>query len=282
MGRLVLPVLMLSSLMFAASPVEQARDLYARTEYGRSLESLQSLGQKDAAALQLIGQNQYMLGEYKKATEAFQKAAALDPDNSEIYHWLGRAYGRRAETGGPFFAAGYAGKARQAFEKAVALDRSNKEAVNDLFDYYLQAPGFLGGGVQKAEGLVSLIAKNDPAEGNFAQAQLDDKRKEYNDAEAHLERAILLAPRQVGRVLDLAKYLAKRGRIVESDALFTQAMTMAPDNPKVLYSRAETYIQEHRNLDQARQLLQQYLNSPLTADDPPRTDAEALLRKTGV
>jgi Flp pilus assembly protein TadD len=273
---------MLSSLRFTVAQVDGARELYAKAEYRQSLDSLQGIAEKDAAALQLIGQNQYMLGDYKKATDAFQKAATLDPDNSEIFHWLGRAYGRRAQTSGPLSAPRLAGKAHQMFEKAVALDPSNKEAVNDLFDYYLQAPGFLGGGIQKAQGLVAVIAKNDPAEGNFAQAQVDDKRKEYDDAEQHLERAITLAPMQVGRVLDLAKFLAKRGRIAESDAQFAKAAAMAPNNPKVLYSRAEAYIEEHRNLDLARQLLQQYLNSPLTVDDPPRAQAQALLRKTGV
>ena len=46
-----------------------------------------------------------MLGDYKKATEAFQKALALEPGNSEYAHWLGRSFGRRAETSSPFLAA---------------------------------------------------------------------------------------------------------------------------------------------------------------------------------
>lgn len=283
MRKIVLPVVILSSFAFAASSAQdRARELYARTDYAQSLALLQGVTKKDGATLQLIGQDQYMLGEYKKSTDALEKAAALDPENSEIFHWLGRAYGRRAETGGPFTAPGYASKARQMFEKAVELDPTNKEAVNDLFDYYLQAPGFLGGGVHKAEALVSLITKSDPAEGHYAQAQLDERRKEYDDAEQHLRQAAELAPRQVGRIIDLAKYLAKRGRTQDSDALFEHALAMAPNNPSVMYARAETYIREHRNLDQARELLQRYLKSPLTADDPPRTEAEALLRKIGV
>ncbi len=282
MLRASLTLFIAASMAFALSPaMERARQLYARTEYSQSLSLLEAISQKDAATLQLIGQDHYMLGEYKKATDAFEKAVTLDAGKSELYHWLGRTYGRRAETGGIFTAPGYASKARQMFEKAVALDPSNNEAVNDLFDYYLQAPGFLGGGVHKAETLVSLISSHDPAEGHYAQAQLDDKRKEYDDAEQHLRRAAELAPRQVGRVLDLAKYLAKRGRTPESDAMFERAMAMAPNNPKVLYDRAETYIEEHRNLDRARELLHKYLNSPLTADDPPRSDAEALLKKSG-
>ena len=69
-------------------------------------------------------------------------------------NWLGRAYGRRAETSNPFTAPGYASKARQMFEKSVALDPSNKEATGDLLDFYLEAPGFMGGGYEKAEALV--------------------------------------------------------------------------------------------------------------------------------
>jgi tetratricopeptide (TPR) repeat protein len=167
------------------------------------------------------------------------------------------------------------------FERAVAINPSNGEAVNDLFDFYLQAPGFLGGGLQKAEDLAAHIAKMDAAEGHYAQAQIEDKRKEYDSAEQHLRRAAELAPRQVGRVLDVAMYLAKRGRIKESEAMFDQAARMAPNSPKVLFDRANTYIREHRNLDQAKQLLERYLRSPLTPDDPPRERAEALLKKIG-
>src|SRR5712692_2197432 len=237
--RWFLFVTLLFSATLAARPLEweRARDLYQRTEYQQSLAVLLPLQQRDVPTLQLIGQNYFMLGEYKKATEVLEKAVALEPDNAECLHWLGRAFGRRAETASPFTAPGYASKARQMFEKAVALNPSSKEAAGDLLDFYLEAPGFLGGGLHKAQELVARIAQTDPAEGHYAQAQLDDKRKEYDDAEQHLRGAAELAPRQAGRVLDLAKYIAKRGRVKESEALFDQAMQMAPNNPKVLFER---------------------------------------------
>jgi len=176
---------------------------------------------------------------------------------------------------------GYASKARQYFERAVALDSTNGEAVNDLFDFYLEAPGFLGGGTHKAEALAKHIAELDAAEGHYALAQIADRKKEYDTAEQQLRRAAELAPRQVGRILDLAKFLSKRGRVKESEAMFDQAAKMAPNSPKVLYERAATYVKEHRNLKEARELLEQYLRSPLTPEDPSRERAEALLKKTG-
>lgn len=275
---LLLPVT--GVLLCAASPeFERAKELYHRTAYSESLAILTPAANKDAATLQLIGQDYFMLAEYKKSTDALEKAAAIEPQNAEILHWLGRAYGRRAETSGPFTAPGYASKARQMFEKSVALNPSNKEATGDLLDFYLDAPGFLGGGVQKAEALVKIIADTDPAEGHYAQALIDERRKQYDAAEQQFRRAVELAPRQVGRVMDLAKYLAKRGRVEESEALFDRAAKLAPNNPRILFERASMYVETQRNLDKARDLLHRYLQSSLTPDDPPRERAEALLKK---
>lgn len=264
-----------------AAPVEWVRayDLYQRTEYHQSLLELLPLTPKDAASLQLIGQNYFMLGEYKKATESLEKAAALAPDDAQAWLWLGRAYGRRAETSNPFSAPGYATKARQMFERAVALDPSSKEAFGDLFDFYLEAPGFLGGGHNKAEALAARVSQIDPAEGLYLQAQIDDRRNQFDSAEEKLRRAIEIAPAQPGRFLELAKFLGRRGRIAESEAMFEEAARLAPNNPHQMFDRASLYIKQRRNLAQARALLELYLRLPLTPGDPPRDRAELLLKK---
>ena len=167
------------------------------------------------------------------------------------------------------------------FEKAVELDPTDKDALGDLLDFYLDAPGFLGGGVHKAELLAQMILKEDPAEGHYAQGIVADKKKEYDTAEQQFRRAVELGPRQVGRVLVLARYLASHDHVKESDALFEQAARMAPNSPKVMFDRAATYIKENRDLDVAKKLLEQYLHLPLTPEDPPRGRAEAMLKKLG-
>jgi tetratricopeptide (TPR) repeat protein len=265
--------------LLGQDPLSKADELYRRTDYKASLALVRETSQTGGEAYCLMGKNYFMLGEYKKATEVFEKALAIQPANSEYAHWLGRSFGRRAETSSPFLAPMHASKARAYFEKAVALDPGNEEALNDLFDYYLEAPGFLGGGYDKAEEIAKRIAERNPAEGHFAQAQLADKRRQFDTAEAQLRRAIELAPRQVGRVLDLARYLAKHGRISESEAAFDKAEQLAPDAPKVSFARARTYVEQKRNLDKARALLNQYLRSNLTPDDPPREQAEKLLKE---
>ncbi len=259
--------------------LSRARAHYQNTRYEQAIELLNDA--KDAASLQLLGQSWFMLAEFKKAAETLEKAAGLRPDSSDIHLWLGRAFGRRAETSSFLFAPRYASKARQHFEKAVQLDPKNILALNDLFEYYLQAPGFLGGGKDKAAAVAQTIASMDSAEGYFAAAKLAEQGKDFSKAEQQLRKAMEAAPQQVGRVLDLARFLARRGRHQESEAEFRRAEQLAPQNPKILFERAAAYVEAKRNLDQARTLLQRYLSLPLSPDDPPRHEAEKLLREAG-
>jgi tetratricopeptide (TPR) repeat protein len=279
LGRALTGMVMSVTLLAAATPLERARTLYNQTDYDAALAVLLPLASKDAPTHQLIGLCYYMQGDPKKATDYFQKAVSLEPGNSNYHMWLGRAWGRRAETSSFLTAPGYATKARSSFETAVQLNPRNLEAIDDLFEYYLDAPGFLGGGLEKAAGLAARFSLLDPAEGHWAQARLAEKRKEYKTAEQQLRNAVDLAPRQTGRLVDLAKFLAKVGRYQESDEAFRRAESMAPNSPKVIFARASTYIKTGRNIELAKKLLKQYMEAKLTPDDPPRKEAERLLRE---
>jgi Flp pilus assembly protein TadD len=193
--------------------------------------------------------------------------------------WLGRAYGRRAETSSLITAPGFANKARQFFEKAAQLNPSNIEAQSDLFEYYLEAPGFLGGGFDKASATALQIARISPAEGHWAQAKLAEKRKEYSSAETQLRRAAEIAPQQIGRLIDLARLFTEQGRYQDADLSLAKAEQIAPHSAKLMFAKADLYIKSKRNLAVARELLKQYLSSALTPDDPPRADAEKLLKQ---
>src|SRR3954447_17779725 len=124
---------------------DRASALYNRTDY-RGAISVVKQAPQDVRSLELMGRAYFMDADFKRATETLEKAASLDPNSSAVQLWLGRAYGRRAETSFALAALGDATKARKAFERAVELDPSNLDAVNDLFEFYLQAPGIVGGG----------------------------------------------------------------------------------------------------------------------------------------
>jgi tetratricopeptide (TPR) repeat protein len=263
-----------------AADLRKAEELYQHTDYEGSLALLDRNSQ-DAASNFLIGRNYFMKGELKKATDFLVKATQEQPNNSEYADWLGRAYGRRAETSSIFSAPGFANKARESFERSVELDPMNSEALADLFDYYLNAPGFMGGGYEKALSVAKKTAIIDPPEGYYEKAKLAQKRKEYNAAELHLREAAAAAPREPGHLVTLAKFLANQGRTQESDMVFAQAETLNPNAPGIWYARADTLIKQKRDLEQAKALLQKYMQASLTPDDPPKREALHLLKEVG-
>ena len=277
-----------ASLLFCASlpivqatqQLDKAEELYKRTRYEESLALLDKQS-GDPGTNFLIGRDYFMTGEFKKASQYLERAAAADSKNSEYRDWLGRTYGKRAEMSNPLMAPGWASKARQAFEKAVELDGKNRDALDDLFEYYLEAPGFLGGGYDKAAGVAEKLAALDPGQAYHDRFKLDQKRKEFGTAEKHLRQAVAAAPHSVGHLIELAKFLANQGRLSESDSIFAEAQKVAPDNPRVWFAQADVLIRQKRNLNEARALLTKYVNAPVTADDPPREEALRLLKRAG-
>ena len=281
--RALLAVLLLALTALAAPSADlgSARELYQRTEYREVVRLLDTGHDQDneAPSYALIGKAYYMMGDYRNATHALEKAIERDPKNSDYFDWLGKIYGRRAETSGLLTAWSYARKTGQNFERAVELDPTNLEAIDDVFEFSMNAPGFVGGGIEKAAAVAEKSRNVDPAKYHSFQARLADKKKDFATEERHLQLALELAPTHVGRILDMAEFLARRGKYEESERMFEHAQKIAPDNAEMKFERAETYIRSGRNREAAKRLLKQYIESSLTPDDPPRSEAERLLKQ---
>lgn len=98
-----------------------------------------------------LGRQYYENESYEAAIQAFSTSVRLAPETSTYHHWLGKSYGRLAQNSNLIKAYRLSGRTRDEFERAVALDDKNIEAISDLMEFYRQAPGFLGGGRDKAE-----------------------------------------------------------------------------------------------------------------------------------
>ncbi len=238
------------------------------------------LAAPDAEAVFSKGVQAYAKEDYEHAMKWFEQATEIAPESSKYHLWLGRTAGRRAQRVSFFRAMGLAKQARTEFERAVELDNSSLPALSDLMDYYLNAPGVLGGGEDKAKGIAARLAELNPAEGHRAQAQIFAKRKDYYPAaEREFRKALELEPNKPGRLLDLASFLSERGRHQEADALFDQAAKQAPDSPDYLFARGQALARSKRDPQRARELLERYLHSPRQPEDPPPSEVQELLKK---
>lgn len=278
----VIPMLAVALPLFASnsSVLEGARQLYQRTEYRQALDALKNAPSSPEAHA-LAGRCYYMSGDFKRAVTLLEQAVREQPGNAVHHLWLGRAWGRRAESSNPFQAPIFAGRARHAFEKSVQIDPANGEALSDLLEYYLQAPGFLGGGVDKAEALAPKFRAVSMSDYESARARIAVKKKKDSEAEAHYRRALELDPGKPGRYTDLAGFLARRGRLAEAEALFAQAAKLAPQDPGWRFAQAQSYIDAGVKTAEARRLLAEFLRLPLTPDHPSAGEARALLKRAG-
>ena len=109
----------------------------------------------DPQSLFAQGQRYFTQGDYHKAVHSLKAAVELAPGNAHYHHWLGMSYGRLAEKANWFSAISLSRKTLHELQAAVSLDNSDIGALQDLMEYYQQAPGFLGGNRSKAE----VIAK---------------------------------------------------------------------------------------------------------------------------
>ena len=175
-------------LLFLSTPEQ----LYHQRKFKESLTSLASGGQETL----LAAMNHFQLGELDQATAILTKLTTQHPESSEYFDWLGKTYGKRAEEANPFRAAGFATKARDAFEQAVKLDGKNRDALGDLFDYYLDAPAFLGGGAGKAAAIAARSKTIDPIAALQEQGRLAEKRKQGESAGSFFRQAIKWHPKQ--------------------------------------------------------------------------------------
>jgi len=218
-----------------ASLTERGVALYNAGRYAEAktlLERAVAADPKDALAQAYLGQ---VHSDYDHdpdaAAAALELAVSLAPKSSLYHRWLGSAYGDQADKAGIFKGPSFAKKCRTEFEKAVELDPSDVEARDSLMQFCAQAPGFVGGGMDKARAQAAAMGKLDPARGLMAEAYIADREKEPDKAEACYKKALPLA-RDKGPVYEAyGAFLLKAKRPGDAVALYRQYVKDAPSVP---------------------------------------------------
>lgn len=190
---LLVLVLLLPAMAMANTPAEAEALLKDRDPRAAQVVAALAKARPEDPAVRVL-QLRLLLQEPDKSKQAlaFAEALAKDaPDYAPGHLWLGNAYANRIGQVGSFSQATMAPKLRRTLERAVELDPNLHEARSALMEYYLQAPGIVGGSVEKAKAQVAELQRRDPPRGHFAlgrlaqyEERLDDARRHYLDAYA--------------------------------------------------------------------------------------------------
>jgi tetratricopeptide (TPR) repeat protein len=133
----------------------------------------------DAEAHHLLCRVYYQEQRWDDAIHQCEAAVQLAPMDSDYHLWLGRAYGEKADSIHSIKAYGLAKKVKSEFERAVQLDSKNVDALSDLGEFYTAAPGIVGGGKDKAQGVVQKLEPLEPAQAFQLKGRLAEKDKNY-------------------------------------------------------------------------------------------------------
>jgi tetratricopeptide (TPR) repeat protein len=255
----------------ASGSVGEAARLY---ECGKFKQAADSLAEQikaapaDAEVHLWLGKSYYKMRRWDDAVREFETAVRLGSNNGVYHLWLGRACGQKAAHVSFIFAYSWAKRVVKEFQTARHLAHDDVDVRFDLLEYYLNAPGIVGGGREKAESEVASIAEISPNLGYLARAQIFQKDKKWDRARAELEKAIQAYPAQPGRYEDLADFLLQRQDFAGAESNARKALALSSLLPKSRLIYAASLVRTGKFLSDAQGILKELSAGPLQEDGP--------------
>jgi len=231
-------------------------------------EALAKATPKDANAWVLLVRARLQARQAEKAIAAGEKATALGANNAQAFYWLGNAYGSRIGEVGMLSKMTMAPKLRDAFEQAVKLDPALVDARSSLMEFYLQAPGAIGGGIDKARAQATAIARYDRVRGLMAQGRIAMHEKKPREALKAYEQAHALKPDDAQLKLALVVGYQEAKRWKEAYAMASKWSVDQPKTARAWYQIGRIASESGQYLPEGEAALRTFLKLGREPGDP--------------
>lgn len=209
-------------------------------------------------------------GKFDPAAKAFEQAIKLQPNTAAYHLSLAQALGGLAERANVLRQPFIARRIKSELERARALDPSGIEPRIGLINYYIRAPGVMGGSDAKARAEAEEIARISPLQGHLARAQIGLLKRDSAAAEREYRAAVAAFPDSALAYTQLAGYLRRTRRDAEAGATLTQLLTRRPDDPVGLYALGQFAAASGQLLDRGDAAMQRYFALPPDSADRRR------------
>lgn len=264
-----------SAPSLSAQSLAQANAALEAGEADKALGLLSSLPSSAAGlapAHNLLCRVRLTLEQWDAAANECEQAVRLDGQNSDYHLWLGRALGEKADRASFLTAYSLAKRTRAEFEEAVRLNPRNAEALSDLGEFYRDAPGVVGGGMDKAEGIAAQLDKVDPARAHRLRGNIAEQRKDFSTAENEYKQAIAAGAHPASQWVTLAGFYRRRQRFEEMETAIHSAASAAHHDKHAtvaLYDSAGLLTETKRDPALAANLLDEYLSGSSKTEEAP-------------
>jgi tetratricopeptide (TPR) repeat protein len=260
----------------APSPVERAVALFDARRYEEAKPLLADAATADAReprAAFYLGRIAMIEGDYDDAVRWLETAVRLDDRDALRHFRLGEAYAQQAQRGSKFRAFGLARRARAELERAVALDPNLVDARMALVQFYLVAPGIVGGSRGKAEAQLPEIRRRNPYRARIAAALVFEDRDDTAGARREYEAAIHDQPDSAAAFYALGLLHQRLGRTEAAFDAFERAAATNAVETSALYALGRLAAMTGQRLDRGEEALRRYLATPPGERSPPLSSA---------
>ncbi len=251
------------------SKIDQAKKLFENKKYDETKKLLLPIDDDDldyAAAQYYLGRIAFAQKEYDAAADYFEEAAEANDKNADYFNWLGNTYGTIAGDANPLRQGMLAPKMKSAWEKAIALDSKNLDARISLIQYYLQAPGIMGGSVEKAKEVAAQVLKLKPSEGHRQLGSIYLNEKKTAEAEKEF---ILMAKADPAYVGGLANFYTSQKQYDKAFQLFEEVILKNPNDFLSIYQYGRTSAVSGQRLEKGEEYLKKYLTTYTPKQNEP-------------
>lgn len=261
-GSVWFALLAIAAASAGFAQLEQGVQLFESERYDDAQAFFESVAQQDpsnAEAAFHLGRVFMAKENAKEAATWFKKAVELDEANSNYHYWLGAAYGNQAQRANVLKKASLAKKTKAAFLRAVELDPDNLDARDGLMQYYLQAPGIMGGSKEKAQAQAREILHRDAFRGHLAMGQVYNAEEKYEDAATAYRAAINVQPDRVDPYYQLGYAYLNMEQYEQAIQAFEEGLTAHPDELKLYYQIGRVGALSGHHLEHAEAALKTYV-----------------------
>ena len=242
--------------------LENAIKLFEDQKYDEAktiFEQIASENPNNPEPFAYMGQIYLIKQDYDNSITWYKKAVKLDANNSQYHLRLGQAYGIKAQRASIFKKAGAAKNVKKEFAKAVASDSLNIEARFGLMQFYLMAPGIMGGDKDEAKNQAKEIGKINKAEGHLAIGIIYQHEKNTEAAESEYRQAIEAEPNNLRYQYNLARVYADQKKINQAFEIYEKMLENNLEESSAYYQIGRLASDSGKNLKRGKECLKVFI-----------------------